>query len=104
MNPAAKSFAMASLIALSFSSSKPWRCCYTGLEPGLILKVCSATSLRMPNISEGFHVKTLLFARRMLTSMLSYLAERSAPKCLIVGAARVYEDHLGGLCMLKRLG
>jgi hypothetical protein len=45
------------------------------LESGLIFKAYSATSLSMPGISEGFHTKISLVARRKSTSALSYLGE-----------------------------
>jgi hypothetical protein len=64
-------------MALCFSSSKWRRRYYTGLEPGLILKACLVTSLRMPSISEGFHTKMSLLVRRKFMSALSYLGERS---------------------------
>ena len=75
MNPTAKSFAISSPMALRFSSSKGCRRCFTGLEPSLIFKVCSVTSLGMPSMSEGFNVKMSLLARRKSTSVLSYSEE-----------------------------
>ena len=75
MNPAADSFAISSPMALRFSSSKRRRCCFIGLETGWIFKVCSATSLGMPGISEGFHAKMSLLPRRKSTSALSYSEE-----------------------------
>jgi hypothetical protein len=59
MNSAAKSLAIASPMANRFSSSKQHRHCLTGLEPGLIFKACSVTSLGMLGISEGFHARYL---------------------------------------------
>ena len=79
MNPATKSFTISSSIALRFSSSKRRRRYFTGLEPGLIFKACSATSLEMPGMSEGLHAKMSLLARRKSTSTLSYLEESVAP-------------------------
>ena len=75
MNLAAKSFATSSLMVLCFPLLKRRGCCFTGLEPRQIFKVCSATSLRMPGMSEGFHAKMSLLARRKLTSVFSYLEE-----------------------------
>ena len=49
------------------------------LGAGWIFKVCSTTSLRMPSMSEGFHTKMSLFARRKSTSALSYLEESMVP-------------------------
>jgi hypothetical protein len=51
----------------------------TGLEPCLIFKACSATSLGMPGISEGFHAKISLLAQRKSTSALSYFGESVVP-------------------------
>jgi hypothetical protein len=68
----------------------------------LILKACSATSLKIPSISKGFHMKTSLFARRKLTSVISYLGEVSADaQCFPVGVIRVDGDLLGAFCGLK---
>jgi hypothetical protein len=49
------------------------RCCFTGFDPGLIFSLCSATSLGIPFMSEGFHANTSRFALRKSTSALSYL-------------------------------
>ena len=79
MNPTAKSFAISSSMALRFPSSKRRRRCFTGLEPHLIFKACSAMSLGMPDMSEGFHSKMSLFARRKSLGVLSYLEESVVP-------------------------
>ena len=79
MNPATNSFAISSPMALRFPSSKRCRRYFTGLEPGLIFKACSVTSLRMPGMSEGFHIKMSLLVRRKSTSDLSYLEESMVP-------------------------
>ena len=79
MNPTTNSFAISSPMALRFSSSKRRRRCFTGLEPGWIFKVCSATSLGMPGISEGFHAKISLLSWRKSTSTLFYLEESVVP-------------------------
>ena len=39
-------------------------------------KECSATSLGMPDMSEGLHANTSAFARRKSTSTASYLGSR----------------------------
>ena len=79
MNLAIKSFAISSQMALRLSSSKRCRRCFTGLEPGLIFKVCSVTSLGMPSMFEGFHAKMSLLARRKSMSVLSYSEESVVP-------------------------
>ena len=79
MNPTARSFAISSPMVLRFPSSKRCRHYFTGLEPRWIFKACSATSLRMPSMSEGFHVKMSLLARRKPTNTPSYLEESVVP-------------------------
>ena len=79
MNLATKSFAISLSIALHFSSSKRRRCCFISLDPSLIFKACSVTSLRMPGMSKGFHAKISLLARRKSTSALSYSKESVVP-------------------------
>jgi hypothetical protein len=49
------------------------RRCFTGFDRGLMFNLCSATSLRIPFMSEGFHANTSRFALRKSTSALSYL-------------------------------
>ena len=59
----------------------PWCCSnitFQSME-GLIFKTCSATSLRMPGMSKGFHTKMSLLAWRKSTSALSYLEESVVP-------------------------
>ena len=73
MNPAARSLAISSPMALCLSSSKRRRHCLAGFEPKTRCSVCSVTSLGMPGMSEGFHVKTSRLARRKSASSLSYL-------------------------------
>ena len=68
-------------MALCFSMSKQRKCCFTGVEPGLIFKACSMTSLRMPRMSKGLHAKMSLFAQRKSMSALSYSEESIVPMC-----------------------
>jgi hypothetical protein len=93
-------------MALHFSLSKRRRHYVTSLEPGLIFKACSGTSLGMPSISEGFHAKISLLARRKLTSTLSYLGESVVPMraTLSLELLGVDEDHLDTLRGFKRSG
>jgi hypothetical protein len=49
------------------------RRCFTGFDLGLMLSLCSTTSLGTPFMSEGFHANTSMFALRKSTSALSYL-------------------------------
>ena len=79
MNLAIKSFTISSPMALHFPSSKQRRHFFTGLEPGLIFKVCSVTSLGMPGMSKGFHAKMSLLAQRKSRSALSYSEESAVP-------------------------
>jgi hypothetical protein len=77
MNPAAKSLWTSSPMILRLSSSKRRRCCFIGLEPTRISKECSATSIGMPEISEGLHTNILALAQRKSTSTTSYLGSSS---------------------------
>jgi hypothetical protein len=52
---------------------KQRRRCFTGFDPGLMFSLCSATSLRIAFMSEGFHANTSRCALRKSTSVLSYL-------------------------------
>ena len=79
MKLVAKSLAISSPMSLRFSSLKQRRCCLIVLEPGLIFKACSVTSLRIPSISEGFHTNMSRLAQRKSTSAPSYLGERVVP-------------------------
>ena len=87
MNPAAKSFAISSPMALCFPSSKRCRRCFTGLEPRQIFKACSVASLGMPSMSEGFHAKMSLLARRKPMSALSYSEESVVPMRTVLPSA-----------------
>ena len=84
MNPVADSFAISSPMILCFFSLKRRRHCLTGLEPGQIFKVCSATSFGMSGISEGFHAKMSLLSWRKSTSALSYSEESVVPTCTVL--------------------
>ena len=79
MNPATNNLEIYSPITLRLSSLKRRRRCFTGLEPGVMFRACSATSLGMPGMSEGFHANMSIFARRKSTSALSYLGVRDVP-------------------------
>ena len=79
MKPDAKSLAISSPMSLRFSSLKRCKRYLTGLEPGLIFKACSVTSLRILGMSEGFHAKMSRLAQRKSTSVPSYLGERAVP-------------------------
>ena len=98
MNPTANSFVISSPMALCFPSSKRCRHYFTGLEPGLIFKACSVTSLGMPGMSEGFHAnmsigteeddeRAFLFGGKCGTNAHHFT----------LGTAGVYEDLLGAL-------
>jgi hypothetical protein len=79
MNPALRSFRISSPIALHLSSLKRCRHYFTGFDPGLMLSLCSATSLGIPFMSKGFNANTSRFALRKSTSALSYLGSRAVP-------------------------
>ena len=54
------------------------RNCLTGLNFGSILRVCSASSLGTPGMSEGFHAKMSRFSRMNSMSALSYFGSKLA--------------------------
>src|SRR5688572_25512438 len=106
MNPATISLWISSPIALRFSSSNRRRDCLTGRASARISSECSATSLGMPGMSEGFHAKTSAFARRKSTSTASFLGvEPGTDPDLLGGVATgVKRDGLNHLCWLEVAG
>ena len=88
MKPAANSLAISSPMALRLSSLKRRSHYWTGLDPGKMRSSCSATSLGMPGISNGFQAKVSLLARRKSMSACSYLAGSWEPiRTVLVGSA-----------------
>jgi hypothetical protein len=55
------------------------RCCFTGFDPGLMFNLCSATSLGILFMPEGFHANTSRFALKKSTRALSYLGSSAVP-------------------------
>jgi hypothetical protein len=55
------------------------RRCFTDFDPSLMFSLCSATSLKIPFMSEGLHANTSRFALRKSTSALSYLGSSVVP-------------------------
>jgi hypothetical protein len=55
------------------------RCCFASFNPDLMFSLCSATSLGIPFMSDGFHANTSRFALRKSTSALSYLGSSAVP-------------------------
>ena len=75
-------------MALRLSSSKRRSHCWMGLDPEKMWSSCSATSLGMPGMSEGFQAKVSMLARRKSTSANSYLADNCAPiRMVLVGSS-----------------
>jgi hypothetical protein len=70
---------ISSPMTFHFSSLKRQRCCFTSFDPSLMFNLCSATSLGIPFMSEGFHVNTSRFALRKSKSALSYLGSSVIP-------------------------
>jgi hypothetical protein len=66
-------------IALHFSSLKRRRRCFNGYNPSLMFNLCSATSLEIPFMSEGFYANTSRFALRESMSALCYLGSSVVP-------------------------
>ena len=52
-------------MALFLSSSKWRRHCWTGLDPGKMRSSCSATSLGMPDMPDGFQAKVFVGAEEV---------------------------------------
>ena len=87
MKAAAKSLAISSPMALRLSSLKRHSRCWTGLDPGKMRSSCSATSLGMPGMSDGFQAKVSLLARRKSMSACSYLVGSWEPiRTILVGS------------------
>jgi hypothetical protein len=61
--------------------------CLAGLEPGLILRVCSVTSQEMPGISARLRVNISLLHQRKSRSSLSYLGSRLAPIYMVLAGS-----------------
>jgi len=88
MNPATRSLAISSPMALCLSSSKRCRCYLVGFEPEIRHNACSMTSHGIPGMSEGCHAKTLRLSRRKSTSSHSYLVRSWVPiRTVLVGSA-----------------
>jgi hypothetical protein len=64
--------------------------CLTGLEPGIICRACSVSSLDTPVMSDGWHAKISRFSRRNSTSADEVLT-RQCP-CL---RDSIYGAHCG---------
>ena len=81
MNPASSSLASSSPIACRLGSENHRSVCLTGLNPFIILRLCSASLHGIPDISErcqakcpNFHAETFLKQRRSLDpAMLQWL-------------------------------
>ena len=87
MKPAADSLANSSPMVLRLSSSKRRSRCWTGLDPGKMRSSCSATSLGMQGMSDGFQEKVSLLAQRKSTSAHSYLVgSRELIRTVLVGS------------------
>jgi hypothetical protein len=57
------------------------------LEPGIICRACSASSLGTPVMLDSCHAKMSWFSRRNLTSALSYLGDRFVPIEVVLAAS-----------------
>src|SRR3954463_7602703 len=77
MNPAANNLATSCPIAFLLSEENRPRDSLTGLAFGSTCNLCSANSLGIPGILEGFHAKISQFSQRKLMSSISYLGSKS---------------------------
>jgi hypothetical protein len=82
--PVAKSLDNSSPMAQCFSWLKHHRPFLISLEPGLMLRVCLATSRETPGISAGLHANMSLLRWRKSTSSLSYLGFKLATICMVL--------------------
>src|SRR5438132_9940246 len=73
MKLVAVSLVSSSLMASLRSCANQRSHCLTSFTPSLTLRECSITSHGTPGMSEGFQAKMSWFARRKVTSTLSYL-------------------------------
>ena len=73
------SFSTSLTIKACFSRACFRAFCFTGQVFGHTTKWCSITSLGTPDISDGVHANMSEFARRKVTSALSYLGGKTAP-------------------------
>jgi hypothetical protein len=104
MKPTVKCLDSSSPMARCFSWLKHHMPCLTGLELGLMLRVCLVTSRGTPGISTGLHANISLLHRRKLVSTLSYLGSRLAPICTILAGCSVQMcTTLASLSVLKTL-
>src|SRR4051812_3680559 len=77
MKPAANNLVTSCPIAFLFSEEKCLRDSLTGLAFGSTCNLCSANSLGIPGVSEGFPAKISQFSWRKLMSSCSYLGSKS---------------------------
>src|SRR6185503_9956688 len=86
-----------------FSSSKRCSRCFTGWEPGLMWSACSATSLGMPGISDGFQAKTIFICSEEVDERAFLFGGqlRVDPQHLVARPLGVESDLLDALRRLK---
>jgi hypothetical protein len=71
-------------MVLHFSSLKRPMPCLTGLNPGLMLRVWSATSLETPGMSTSLHAKTSLLRQKKSVSSPSYFRLKPDPIWMVL--------------------
>jgi hypothetical protein len=92
-------------MARHFSWLKHLRPCLIGFEPGLMLRVWSATSWETPDISVGLNANRSQLHWRKSTSSLSYLGSKLAPiHTVLVESSMPICTTLASLSVLKMPG
>src|SRR5215216_5440018 len=79
MNPASSSLASSSPIACRLGSEKRRSVCLTGLNPFIVLRLCSASLHGIPGISEGCQAKMSQFSCRNTLRVASIVGSSCAP-------------------------
>ena len=79
MNPASNSLASSSPIACLLGSQNRRSDCLTGLNPLIMLRLCSASLRGIPGISEGCQANISQFSRRKARNALSASRSSCAP-------------------------
>ena len=79
MNPASSSLASSSPMACRLGSENRLRVCLTGLYPFSMLRLCSANSHGMPDMSDGCQAKMSQFSRKKSRSAASIVGLNCVP-------------------------
>src|SRR5215216_1204454 len=84
VNPASSSWASSSPIACHLGSKKCRNVCLTGLNPFVVLRLCSASLRGIPGISQGCQAKMSQFSRRNALRAASIVGSSCAPMAAVL--------------------